>query len=215
MNKRIAGLTLAAALAVIPIAPAAEAQAHAPSTSQYATVRSGDTLSGIALTHHTTWEHLASINHLLNPNRIYPGERLLLSGSSGTTPKPKPKPKPTPAPTSGSKVVAYAETLRGIRYVWGGESRSGFDCSGLTQYVFAHLGKRIPRVADDQYRAAQHVSSPKPGDLVFVHDSSGYVYHVAIYVNSHTWLEAERPGRGVGLYAPWSRSVSYGRFTVK
>jgi cell wall-associated NlpC family hydrolase len=48
-----------------------------------------------------------------------------------------------------------------------------------------------------------------------VHDSSGHVYHVAIYVNSTTWLEAERPGKGVNYYKPWSKSVYYGRYTVK
>lgn len=207
MNKRLAGLVLAGALAVTPIAATA-----AEAATSYVTVKSGDTLSGIASAHHTTWQHLASINHLSNPDRIYPGERINLYASTTTKPS-----KPVPAPaSSGTKVVNQAARYIGTPYVWGGTSPSrGFDCSGLTQYTFKRLGKYIPRVAADQYRASKKISRPQKGDLVFVHDSSGHVYHVAIYVSSTKWLEAERPGRGVNYYKPWSRSVYYGRYTVK
>ncbi|MFD0327545.1 NlpC/P60 family protein [Streptacidiphilus monticola] len=93
--------------------------------------------------------------------------------------------------------------------------RTGFDCSGFTKYVFARLHVRIPRTAAAQFRAAHHTRHPKPGDLFFVHDASGHVYHVGIYVNRHTWLEAEHPGKGVGFYRPWTRHVWYGFFHVK
>jgi cell wall-associated NlpC family hydrolase len=119
--------------------------------------------------------------------------------------------------SSGSKILKEGAKYKGVRYTYGGASPSrGFDCSGLTQYTLKRLGKKIPRVANDQYRASQHVKSPKAGDLVFVHaKGSSYVYHVGIYVNSHTWLESERPGKGVNYYRPWTKSVYYGRYTVK
>lgn len=47
---------------------------HAP--ARFYVVRSGDTLSGIASRLHTSWQHLAQINGLRNPNRIYPGQKL-------------------------------------------------------------------------------------------------------------------------------------------
>lgn len=53
------------------------ARAHAPAPVQvWVRVRSGDTLDGIARRHGSSWQHLAQLNHLHNPNRIYPGQRL-------------------------------------------------------------------------------------------------------------------------------------------
>ena len=51
------------------------------------------------------------------------------------------------------KTAAYVETFIGrVRYEYGGSSpRTGFDCSGLTQYVYRHYGKSIPRTANDQF----------------------------------------------------------------
>jgi cell wall-associated NlpC family hydrolase len=124
--------------------------------------------------------------------------------------------KSTTSVSSGTKIAKQGAKYIGVRYVWGGSSPSkGFDCSGLTSYTFKKLGKSIPRVASDQYRHSAHVKTPKVGDLVFAHDSRGHVYHVGIYVNSHTWLESERPGKGVNYYKPWTKSVYYGRYTVK
>jgi cell wall-associated NlpC family hydrolase len=122
----------------------------------------------------------------------------------------------TPTLSSGQKILKQGAKYKGVRYRSGGTSPSrGFDCSGLTQYTLKRLGKKIPRVASDQYRSSHHIKKPRTGDLVFVHDSRGHVYHVGIYVNSKTWLEAERPGKGVNFYKPWSKKVYYGRYTVK
>jgi cell wall-associated NlpC family hydrolase len=211
MNKTIAGIALAAALVVSPVAAGtASAETPAASNASYVTVRKGDTLSGIASAHHTTWQHLAAINHLKNPNSIHPGQRIYLSGSHTTAPS-----KPAPSTSSGTKIVNQAAKYIGTPYVWGGASPRGMDCSGLTQYTLKKLGKNIPRVASDQYHNSKKIRTPQKGDFVFVHDSRGYVYHVAIYVNSKTWLEAERPGKGVNYYRPWSKAVYYGRYSVK
>lgn len=55
------------------------------STAVYYWVHPGDTLSGIAYRYHTTWQTLASWNHLANPNYIVPGQRLLVGSTSGST----------------------------------------------------------------------------------------------------------------------------------
>ncbi|MFF1701213.1 NlpC/P60 family protein [Streptomyces sp. NPDC058252] len=179
-------------------------------------MQKGDTLSGIASSHHTTWQHLASVNHLSNPNLLYPGERIYLYVKpTSTAPKPSKPSKPGAPTSSGTKIVNQAAKYIGTPYVWGGTSPRGFDCSGLTQYSLKKLGKNIPRVASDQYRNSTKVRTPQKGDLVFPYDSRHHVYHVAIYVNSHTWLESEKPGKGVNYYKPWTKSVYYGRYTVK
>ena len=51
------------------------------------------------------------------------------------------------------KTSAYVATFIGkVPYVYGGSSPStGFDCSGLAQYVYGHYGKSIPRTANDQF----------------------------------------------------------------
>lgn len=84
------------------------------------------------------------------------------------------------------KAAAYVKTLEGVPYVYGGMSRSGFDCSGLTQYVYRHIGKRIRRTAEEQFREFRRIGKARAwgGDLVFFHESSdpdSYVYHVGIY----------------------------------
>jgi cell wall-associated NlpC family hydrolase len=95
--------------------------------------------------------------------------------------------------------AAYAKTLEGIPYVWGGTSKSGFDCSGLTQYVYRHFGKQIQRTADDQFREFAMISHvrARPGDLVFFHDTSdpsSYVYHVGVYEGGEYMVAATHTG---------------------
>ncbi len=51
-------------------------------------------------------------------------------------------------PSFNQRAAGYVETFMGPHYRYGGSSPStGFDCSGLTQYVYKHLGKSIPRTA--------------------------------------------------------------------
>lgn len=57
-----------------------------PSTVTY-TVQPGDTLSGIAAAYDTTYQHLAAINGIANPNLIYPGQVLTISGGGASTPQ--------------------------------------------------------------------------------------------------------------------------------
>ena len=54
-------------------------------SATYYTVKSGDTLSGIAAKYGTTYQNLAAINGISNPNKIYPGQKIKISGSSSTS----------------------------------------------------------------------------------------------------------------------------------
>jgi cell wall-associated NlpC family hydrolase len=100
--------------------------------------------------------------------------------------------------------AALARKLVGDPYAYGGTSPSGFDCSGLTQYVYRHTGhgKRIQRTAEDQFLQFKRVSHrhAKPGDLVFFHETSdpgSYVYHVGVYEGGHKMVAATTYGEGV------------------
>ncbi|WP_433433693.1 C40 family peptidase [Nonomuraea sp. CA-141351] len=66
--------------------------------------------------------------------------------------------------------LKFAMKQRGIPYVWGGASKSGYDCSGLMLRAYEHAGIELPRVAADQYNAFGRKiawNDLKPGDLVF------------------------------------------------
>ncbi len=91
-----------------------------------------------------------------------------------------------PAAKYGS-VVGYALSFQGVPYVYGGTSPSGFDCSGLVQYVFAAFGKQLPRTAGAQKAVCTPISESQlqPGDLVFW--GTG---HVGIYIGGGNFVHA-------------------------
>lgn len=99
------------------------------------------------------------------------------------------------AATLRLKVVEEAEKYLGVQYVWGGTSPSGFDCSGLMQYVYNKFGIDIPRVAEDQCGYTTHVSATEllPGDMVFFKNSSG-IHHVGMYVGDGNFIHAPYTG---------------------
>ena len=105
----------------------------------------------------------------------------------------------TGSAVTGSAVVADAERYLGVPYVWGGESRSGMDCSGLVQQTYKDLGISLPRVAADQQKVGQAVPSladAQPGDLLFFGQPA---YHVAIYLGNNQLIESPEPGKTVHI----------------
>jgi cell wall-associated NlpC family hydrolase len=101
---------------------------------------------------------------------------------------------------SGELVVAEAKRFLGLRYLWGGLSAWGFDCSGLVWDIFRAFGQRIPRDADPQFRHGAPVarSALEPGDLVF-YGTQKYVHHVAIYAGGGMMVEAPNSDSAVRL----------------
>lgn len=94
---------------------------------------------------------------------------------------------------SASAVIAEAEKFIGVPYVWGGESPSGFDCSGLMQYVFGAEGVSLPRTAAEQQECGTPVAKGdlQPGDLVFWGEPA---YHVAMYIGNGEIIAAPHTG---------------------
>ena len=110
---------------------------------------------------------------------------------------------------SSNSVLAYASTFLGVPYVWGGTSPSGFDCSGFTQYVFAHFGVNLPRVSEDQQNVGTFVSRDnlQPGDLVFFGTPA---HHVGIYVGNGNMINAPHTGAVIRIQA-LNSDFTYGR----
>ena len=101
-------------------------------------------------------------------------------------------------PVMGQKIVGTAREFIGTPYRYGGESPSGFDCSGLTSYVFSQYGYRLPRSARDQLKVGNWVPKEalRPGDLVFFR-TSATGFHVGIFVGRDLFIHAPSSGKKV------------------
>lgn len=104
--------------------------------------------------------------------------------------------------TSGN-VVAAAYSLRGTRYVMGGTSRSGFDCSGFVRYILnATGGVEIPRTAAEQYWHGTPIATKdlQPGDLVFFKNTYKHgISHVGLYAGNGKFIHAANAHKGVRM----------------
>ncbi|WP_405781428.1 NlpC/P60 family protein [Streptomyces sp. NBC_00859] len=101
-------------------------------------------------------------------------------------------------PVSGrtGAAVAAARSALGKPYVWGASGPSGFDCSGLMQWAYAHAGVSLPRTSQEQRYAGRQIplSQARPGDLVVYRSDAS---HVAMYMGSGQVLHAPYPGARV------------------
>jgi len=101
---------------------------------------------------------------------------------------------------TGNKLVDYALSYVGSRYVYGGSSPSGFDCSGFTSYVYKNFGYSISRTATQQYNNNGYTVSKSeliPGDLVFFSSNGKYITHVGIYIGEDEFVHASTSSAGV------------------
>ena len=114
----------------------------------------------------------------------------------------------TPLPSSATSILDQARRFLGVRYLWGGLSQWGYDCSGIVWAVYRAHGMTIPRDADPQYRGGTAVSlhSLQAGDLLF-YGSQGYVHHVSIYAGAGRMLEAPDSAHSVRIVPVRNRGL--------
>ena len=92
----------------------------------------------------------------------------------------------------GSSIVETALSHLGTRYVYGGASAGGFDCSGFTMKVFGAFGISLPHGATSQYYMCRGVTTEEraPGDLVFFATGGSGIGHVGIYLGNGQFIHA-------------------------
>lgn len=97
-------------------------------------------------------------------------------------------------------VVDLALAQVGKPYVWATANPNiGFDCSGLTYYVYKQVGINLSRTSYTQINYGTRVSASelRKGDLVFFNNGGGRISHVGIYIGNNKFVHASTPGTGV------------------
>jgi peptidoglycan DL-endopeptidase CwlO len=113
--------------------------------------------------------------------------------------KPRPPRSRKKAVPLGERAARIALREVGTPYVWGGERPGGFDCSGLTSWVYGRLGVQLPHSAAAQFEVGRAVqrSRLRTGDLLFFHGLG----HVGLYIGNGRMIHAPQSGQTVEIQA--------------
>ena len=98
-----------------------------------------------------------------------------------------------PASATGQALADYALQFQGYPYVSGGNTPSGWDCSGFVQWVFAQFGVSLPHYSGAQMSVGTAVGSiaeAAPGDIIV------NAQHAAIYIGNGMVINALNPAQG-------------------
>ncbi|HET7415220.1 MAG TPA: LysM peptidoglycan-binding domain-containing protein [Arthrobacter sp.] len=164
------------------------------------TVKAGDTLGRIANRHGVSLRSIFQLNNMGWNTVIYPGDVIRLSGGGGGAAQSSSNNGGVTTVSndvqriSTSGIAGTAKSYAGVPYQWGGESLSGWDCSGFVQYVYAQHGIDLPRVY--QWHAMNRTSNPQPGDVVVQNGGS----HVGIYLGGGKMISALNPSQGTMVH---------------
>lgn len=97
----------------------------------------------------------------------------------------------------GNYDVMYAmmKEYENVPYVFGGDSKSGIDCSAMSRKLYQSIGISLPRSAQEQYDSVSHIdeSQARPGDLVFftrTYNAGCYITHVGVYTGNGQFFHA-------------------------
>lgn len=161
------------------------------------TVKSGDSLSKIASQYGVTVSKLKSWNNLKS-DTIYIGQKLSINGkssgssSSGSSNSGGSSGGSANAGFNVNKLVNEAKKHQGVPYVWGGQSTSGFDCSGYIHYVYNKAGLKSSRTnTEGYYSRSYYINNPQVGDLVFFEGTyKAGISHMGIYLGNNQFIHA-------------------------
>jgi peptidoglycan DL-endopeptidase CwlO len=101
------------------------------------------------------------------------------------------------AASKGEELAEYSKKFLGVKYVFGGTTPSGFDCSGFLYYVYKQFGIDLPRTSSGQYQVGEAVAKSNllPGDIVlFKNTYKRGISHSGIYIGDNQFISAENSG---------------------
>ena len=96
-----------------------------------------------------------------------------------------------------SKIISTSKNYIGTKYLWGGTTPNGFDCSGFVDYVFNKHGIDLPHSSQAMHNTVGYPvakSDLKPGDLVFFITNKVSTSHVGIYIGNNEFISATSSG---------------------
>lgn len=158
-------------------------------------VEKGDTLAKIASENHMTLKDIISLNpHITNPNRIVPGDYIVVRS---VVEKQK-------------DLVDYAKSLQEATvYQYGGQNAPYLtDCSGWTQYIYKKFGITLPRTAASQAVTGKPVKFQdlQIGDLMFFSTRPDHkITHSGIYMGDNYWISNLNEKMDVEILSTWGK----------
>ena len=97
-------------------------------------------------------------------------------------------------------IYDFMNNWLGVKYVFGGDSKRGIDCSAFVRRLYSSVyNKKLPRTCYYQYKMVKKVTkdSLTIGDLIFFRVSGGSGWHVGIFIGDNNFLHASGRGRCV------------------
>jgi len=98
------------------------------------------------------------------------------------------------------QLVTAANSVMGVKYMRGGTTAKGFDCSGFIGYVYNKVGVKLPRTSAGMYSTGKTVAKKnlQAGDLVFFNTSGKGVSHVGVYIGAGKFAHSSS-SKGVSI----------------
>lgn len=101
---------------------------------------------------------------------------------------------------NSKQLVTAANSVMGVKYMRGGTTAKGFDCSGYIGYVYNKVGVKLPRTSAGMYATGKSVAKKnlQAGDLVFFNTSGRGVSHVGVYIGAGKFAHSSS-SKGVSI----------------
>jgi cell wall-associated NlpC family hydrolase len=120
-------------------------------------------------------------------------------------------------PAEINKIVEGGRQFLRTRYLWGGKTTQGIDCSGLVQTAYAAAGIHLPRDAYQQFYVGKltatrwHTAGMRRGDTLYFLGGDGKIRHTALYLGDDRYLQAVMPTVRISSFNPAHPDYDPGR----